>query len=621
MPTIRSAVRFIRARRWTHRDAVRLAKKAVDVWRRDGLTRVLQLIRGEGRAGISAASYTEWIAEHDTLSEADREQIAARTAAMSAPPLISVLMPTYNTPPAYLRRAIDSVMEQVYPHWELCIADDASTDPATREVLASYDDPRITIVWRPKNGHISHASNSALERTTGSFVALLDHDDELAPHALYVIAEAIRATPEAALIYSDEDKIDARGKRFDPYFKPDWNPDLFRSQNFVSHLGVYRRDLMQELGGFRAGLEGSQDYDLALRVTECMRPDQIVHVPHVLYHWRSIPGSTALDGGQKSYALTAASRALHDHLKRTGVDATTETTSGGYHRIRYGGDKPRVTIIIPTKDRVDLLKRALDSIVAKTDYAHCDIIVVDNRSELPETHAYLRSIGQIARVLTYDQPFNYSAINNYAVSQCATPLVALLNNDIEIISPNWLSEMVAHAVRPDIGCVGAMLYYPDDRIQHAGVVLGMTGVAGHIHRLLVRGSPGYFARAALTQNFSVVTAACLVTRRSVYDEVGGLDEQLQVAYNDVDFCLRVQAKGYRNVWTPYAELYHHESASRGLDTEARHRDRFAAESDFMRARWGALLDNDPAYSPNLSLASVHCELAATPRAMKPWSTQ
>ncbi len=594
------------------------------MWRSEGFGRVLELTRGDTRAGVDAESYGKWIEAFDTLSAADRVAIEGRIAAMTIRPLISIVLPVYNAPPEYLRKAIESVRTQLYPHWQLCIADDASTNPETRAVLDEYAtaDKRIAVVFRTENGHISRASNSALELATGDFVGLLDHDDELSPIALYMMAEAIQDNPEVGLLYSDEDKIDAGGSRFEPYFKPDWNPELFRGQNFISHFGVYRRELVQELGGFRVGLEGSQDYDLALRAIERLREDQIVHVPWILYHWRAIPGSTALGTGEKNYALSAAARALTDHFQRTGTPATVEKMRGGlaYHRIKYGGPRPSVSIIIPTKDRIDLLARAVDSIKTKTQYDDYEIVIIDNRSELDETLVYLRQVTErgIARVLTYDHPFNYSAINNFAVRNCTSAIVVLLNNDVEVISPGWLDELVSHAARPGVGCVGAMLYYPDDRVQHAGVLLGISGVAGHVHRLLPRGGHGYFARASLTQNYSAVTAACLAVRREVYEEVGGLDEKLEVAFNDVDFCLRVLAKGYRNVWTPHAELYHYESASRGPDTEPRHRARFAGEIAFMKRRWRNTLRTDPAYNPNLSLSSLDFAIAAKPRTTKPW---
>lgn len=620
----RFAARFAKTRRWEKRDAMRLAKKAIKVWRRDGLGRVLELIRGNGRAAIDSRAYGDWIERFDRITDTDRSRIAQRIAAMDTPPLISVVMPVYNAPAEFLRKAIESVRSQLYPHWELCIADDASPNADTRNVLVEYQrsDPRIKVVFRSENGHISRASNSALELAVGELVALLDHDDELAPHALYMVAETYADNREAHLFYSDEDKIDAAGKRYDPYFKSDWNLELFRGQNFISHLGVYRRKLLHQLGGFRTGFEGSQDYDLALRVVECLKPEQIVHIPWVLYHWRSLPGSTALDVGEKSYAFEAAGRALREHLQRTNVDATVEKMQNGiaYHRVRYKSLKPRVAIIIPTKDRIDLLARAVDSILEKTEYPDYEIVIVDNRSEQDETRAYLASLAGrgLARVLPYDHPFNYSAINNFAVAQCTAPIVALLNNDVEVINSDWLTELVSHAARSDVGCVGAMLYYPDDRIQHAGVVTGVHGIAGHIYRMMQRGSPGYFGRALLTQDMSVVTAACLVVRREVYQEVGGLDEQLKVAFNDVDFCLRVRGKGYRNVWAPGAELYHHESATRGQDTDPRHRARFASEIAFMRQRWGGTLAHDPTYNPNLSLASLTFELAPQPRTTRPW---
>ena len=578
-------------------------------------------------------TYAAWVAAYDRLTPESAEKIRAKLATLTRRPLISVLMPTYNTPEKWLVAAIESVRRQLYDNWELCIADDASKEPHVRKVLERYQkkDPRIKLVLRETNGHISAASNSALALAHGEFIALLDHDDELRPHALACVALELESHPHADVIYSDEDKIDENGHRYDQYFKPDWNPDLFLVQNYISHLGVYRTLLVRDVGGFRVGYEGSQDWDLAMRVIERTAGDRIRHIPKILYHWRSVPGSTAMLIGAKSYATQAAEKVISEHFVRIGVTATISPTKGSYWRVHYplAYPTPRVTLIIPTRNRLNVLQPCVESLLAKTTYANFEILIVDNDSDEPETLAYLAQLAaegaggrqpnaRRVRVVTFAGEFNYSAINNFGVSQTDAPLVGLLNNDLEVIHGDWLDEMVSHALRPEIGCVGAKLYYPDDRIQHAGVILGIGGVAAHAWQTHPRGAAGQAHRNLLQQNLSAVTAACLIIRREVYLQVGGLEaEQLKVAFNDVDFCLKVRAAGYRNFWTPYAELYHHESASRGKEDTLEKRDRFRTEVEYMTATWGDLLLNDPAYNPNLTLTINDFTLALPPREWKP----
>ena len=573
-----------------------------------------------GARDADAVGYAAWVERYDSLQPEDLRRLARSVKALPSQPLISLVMPTYNTPKRCLERCIDSVRAQVYPNWELCIADDASTAPHVRHLLQRYaqKDARIKVTLRETNGHISAASNSALALAKGEWIALLDHDDELPPHALLTVVEAINAHPEAGLFYSDEDKIDERGQRFDPYFKPDWNYDLFLGQNMICHLGVYRAALVREVGGFRLGFEGSQDYDLALRCIERLQPSQIRHLPQVLYHWRAIAGSTAVSMDEKGYAALAAKRALQEHLARVGAEAEVEIYRHGYRVRRHlrGEFAPMVSLIVPTRDRVHLLRTCVESILERTSYPNYEIVVVDNQSSEPDALAYLYSLrtrGRV-RVLRYDEPFNFSAINNYAVAQCDGAIIGLVNNDIETIHADWLDEMVSQAVRPEIGAVGAMLYYPNDTIQHAGVMLGIGGVAAHVYCGAPRGCSGQMSRALLAQGMSVVTAACLLVRREVYEQVGGLDERLQVAFNDVDFCLRVREAGYTNLWTPYAELYHHESASRGYEDTPEKKRRFEGEVHFMLERWGEALKEDPAYNPNLTLTGAPFDLAFPPRA-------
>jgi len=535
-------------------------------------------------------------------------------------------MPVYNTDERWLRRAIESVQRQLYSNWELCIADDRSTDPRVGEVLREIQssDLRLRIHFRDVNGHISAASNSALALASGEFIVLLDHDDVLPRHALAAVVHELNRHPDADIVYSDEDRIDEAGRRYDPYFKPDWNPELFYSQNLISHLGVYRTAMVRQVGGFREGFEGSQDYEMALRVVEETQPARIRHIPLILYHWRAIPGSAALDVHQKSYATDAARLAVEAHFTRTGVEATIEPAPHApyYQRIRYKVPEPRphVTIIIPTKDRADLLSTCVTSIVSRSTYRQFDVLIVDNGSSEPESHAYFERVQQdpCISVLRIDGPFNFSRINNQAASRARGSLLCFLNNDTEVISPDWLEEMVSLAVRDGVGAVGAMLYYPSNTMQHAGVVLGLGGIASHPHRGERRGMPGNYGRAALTQTMSAVTAACMVLRKDTFEAVGGFDETLAVAYNDVDLCLRLGARGFRNVWTPYAELYHFESVSRGDDLHDANLPRFLAESQAMRERWQGQLDADPYYNPNLSLTRADLWFAYPPRHPRPW---
>ncbi|HEU5081512.1 MAG TPA: glycosyltransferase [Opitutaceae bacterium] len=564
-------------------------------------------------------SYQKWIETYDSLSTQQLAEQREQSQNFSYRPLISILVPVYNTPEKWLRKAVESVKSQSYTHWELCLANDASPAPHVAPLLdeLASSDPRIKVVHRPKNGHISAASNSALELATGEFTALLDHDDEITPNALFEVVTALNHHPEVDLVYSDEDKIDEDGRRLEPYFKPDFLPDLYLGQNYTSHLSVYRTSVLRDLGGFRVGYEGSQDWDLALRVIDRIGEARIFHIPKILYHWRAIPGSTALLLSEKNYPVEAARRALADHFARKQQNVELVTVPGDHWRVKYAlpKDPPRVALIIPTRNRVKLLKQCVESILAKTTYPNFEVIVVDNGSDEKETVTYLAELrARGLRVLAYDQPFNYSAINNFAVGHTDAELVGLLNNDLEVINGDWLDEMASQASRPEIGCVGAMLYYPNDRIQHAGVIVGMGGVAGHAFRDFPRGTPGYFNRARLVQNFSAVTAACLVVRRAIYDQVGGLDDKaLAVAFNDVDFCLKVKAAGYRNLWTPFAELYHHESASRGAEDTPEKHERFRLEVETMLERWRHDIQHDPAYNPNLTLELNDFSLAAPPR--------
>jgi glycosyltransferase involved in cell wall biosynthesis len=570
--------------------------------------------------------YTAWIEAFDTLTEERVMTLRKRIAAMgeSARPLISVIMPVYNTPERWLDRAIASVVEQVYPNWELCIADDASSEPPVRRVLEKWKnkDSRVRVVYRETNGHICAASNSALEMVRGGFVALLDHDDEIPSHALAEIALFLVEHPDTDLVYSDEDKIDENGIRSAPYFKPHFLPDLLLGQNCVSHFAAYRTELVRCLGGFRVDYEGSQDWDLALRVWDAAGAQRIRHIPKVLYHWRTIAGSTSREATAKGYTVASARSAIEDHFNRIGVKVELKSVPGNHWQIVYPlpSQPPLVSIIIPTRNQADLLRLCMATVFAKTEYPSFEIIIVDNASDDPATLNLLEQVlaEPDVRVVRYDAPFNYSAINNLAASHARGDLFCFLNNDIEVIDGSWLSEMVSHAIRPEIGAVGTMLLYPDNRIQHAGVLLGPGGVANHAFCGLPAEAPGYFNRARLTQNYSAVTSACMVVRKQVFNQVGGFNEQdLPIAFNDVDFCLRVRAAGYRNLWTPFARLCHHESISRGSENTPEKQKRFAREIDYMRQKWGPLLDDDPAYSTNLALTIPPFDLAFPPRSWAP----
>jgi GT2 family glycosyltransferase len=576
---------------------------------------------------LRIGSYRRWVTLYDTFSDTDRDAILAEIRSWTQPPLISVVMPVFNTPERYLRKALASVVDQLYPNWELCVADDASAKPHVAAVLAEYaaKDLRIRIVSRPTNGGISEATNSAIDRATGEYIAFLDHDDVLPAHALYMVACEIARDPDLDVIYSDEDKISRWGRRYDPHFKSDWNPDLFLGQNMISHLGVYRTSLVREVGGLRPEFDGSQDYDLALRIVEHTQSQRIRHIPHILYHWRAAAGSAAGSADAKPHALEAARRAVADHLQRRGIPAEVAFTPGTpFLQIRYGLDcEPSVSIIIPTKDQSGLLSRCVSGILERTRYQNLELLVVNNRSEEEATHAYLAEIATDprVRVLHYDAPFNFSLINNWAANRAVGDVLLFLNNDTEVIGPDWLRHLVANACRCEVGAVGAKLLYPGDRVQHGGVILGMGGVGGHFHLGCQRHDPGYFSRAVLQQNLSAVTAACIAMRRTVFDEIGGFNGELRVAFNDVDLCLRIRRHGYLIVWTPLAELYHHESASRGSDLLSVRHDEFVQENEYMRMNWAQVLDRDPYFNPNLSSRDLSISLSFPPAIDKPWRSR
>lgn len=561
--------------------------------------------------------YDSWIEKY--------EQDILNIEPLSYNPLVSIITPTYNTDVKYLKKMLDSVLAQTYINWELCIADDASSNKETLQVLQEYEKTykNIKVTYRTENGHISEASNSALELAHGEYVAFLDHDDTLAPNALYEMVKKLNENQELKLIYSDEDKIDEDGKRHNPHFKSGWNPDMFFSQNYICHLVCIKKEIVESVGGFRKGYEGSQDYDLLLRIVDKLQDSEIDRIEKVLYHWRAIKGSTAYGSGEKNYAHEAGLKALQDHFEKIDTNITVEDgLLPNTYKVNYPichsqrphrhsqldweskTNYPLVSILIPTRDGYDILKKCVESIFDKTTYPNYEIIILDNETTCQKTLNYFKKLksNHNVTILEYHKPFNYSAINNFGVKHAKGEVIVLVNNDVEVISLNWLTEMVSHALRSDIGAVGAKLYYEDDTVQHAGVVLGIGGVAGHSHKYFQKKADGYFSRLKIIQNYSAVTAACLVVRKKLFEEVDGLEEQnLKVAFNDVDFCLKLKDKGYRNLWTPYAELYHYESKSRGVEDTPQKVERFNKEVRYMQDKWKQTLNEDKYYNKNLTL--------------------
>jgi GT2 family glycosyltransferase len=555
--------------------------------------------------------YDTWVRHFDTLSEADRGRITAEVAQWREPPLISVVMPVYDPGSKVLEEALRSVRGQLYPHWELCIADDASTDPAVPRLLAraAAEDPRIRVERRPENGHIAAATNTALALARGAYVAFMDHDDVLPAHALYEVAKAIRREPDLDLIYSDEDKIDADGRRFEPHFKGDWNPELLYGQNYLNHLTVVRRSLVAAVGGLRPGFEGSQDHDLLLRLSDRLDPARVRHLPAILYHWRTAIGSGTFSDAFLARAEAARLQALEELVARRGWPHRVERGPLGFNRLvrALPHPAPLVSVVIPTKDRAELLRVVLDGLLTGTDYPAIEVVVVDNGSTEPAALALLEQAAADprVRVLSRPGPFNFSGLSNDGAAAARGPLLLFLNNDIEVVAPGWLTELASIAVEDGVGAVGAKLSYPDGTLQHGGVVLGVGGVAGHSHPDIGPDDPGYFGRMVISQEVSAVTGACLMMRRAVFEEVGRFDAaHLAVAFNDIDLCLRVRKAGYRVIWTPHAALTHHESKSRGKEDTPEKRARFEAEVATMTERWGPELRNDPYYNPNLARAKA-----------------
>ena len=555
--------------------------------------------------------YGPWFEKHKPSAEELERQ---RKKKWKNPPLISVAVPAYRTPPGFLEQMILSVKEQTYPHWELCIVNASRGEDGMEQVLGRYagGDERIRVKNLEENLGIAGNTNEALEMARGEFVGLLDHDDLLAPQALFRIAEALTADPQADAVYTDEDKVTTDlSEHFQPHFKPDFNLDLLRSNNYITHFFVVRTRLAREAGGFRREFDGAQDYDFIFRCTE--EAKKVLHVPEVLYHWRTHKASTADNPASKMYAFEAGKRAIEAHLARCGQEGTVSLRKDlGFYRVEYPVQgEPLVSILIPNRDQKETLEKCLNSIWEKSTYNNYEILIVENNSSSPEIFNYYREIEKRpgVRILTWKEGFNYSAINNFGEKSAAGDYLLFLNNDVEVINPRWIEELLGNCQLKEVGIVGAKLYYPDDTIQHAGTVIGIGGIAGHAFLNMPRSRTGYLHKASLQMDLSAVTAACMMMKRQVFEQLGGFEERLSVAFNDVDLCLRTVQAGYLVVYNPEVELYHYESKSRGAEDSEEKVRRFQEEIEFMRCRWMDLLKKgDPYYNRNLTLSKWNYSL-------------
>lgn len=564
-------------------------------------------LQGGGRVAarlymrVAETGYDTWLA-NNVLNEDELEQ--QRQASFSVKPKFSIVVPLYNTTESWLRAMIDSVRAQTYDNWELCLAD-GSTDRRDRAAwVASYNDPRLRYQRLSANGGIAENTNAAIRMAEGDYVAFLDHDDTIAPQALYAYAREIEAHPDTEFLYSDEDKIDDTGKqRFDPHFKPDFSPYMLLAYNYITHFSVVKKSLLDEIGLLNSRYDGAQDYDLVLRATE--KAKRVAHVPDILYHWRMTMQSTAMNWKAKAYTIEAGQQVIEAALSRRGVEAEVLP-----HRLpniftviyALPDPEPLVSIIIPSHNETETLRTCISSILSKRGFQNYEILVVENNSTDESTFRYYEELASEpqVRLLEWNHPFNYSSINNWAAEQARGNLLLFLNNDVEVITPDWLERMASLAMQPDVGAVGAKLFYPNHTIQHGGVVIRIGGIAGHSHKGVSCDTPGYCLRMATVHDLSAVTGACLMTRKDVFWEVGGFDEEFELALNDVDLCLRLREAGYSVLFTPQAELYHHESKTRGYEITAEQKARFAREQRAWLRRWQDKYHGDPFYNPNLT---------------------
>nr|WP_298088982.1 glycosyltransferase [uncultured Blautia sp.] len=563
-----------------------------------------------GKESVAEGGYEAWLARHKVDKRTLRRQ---KHSAFAQKPLISIVIPLYCTPLPYLKELLESVRRQSYENWQLCLAD-GSPDDKAKEFIEKHYGREKRIVYRKleENGGISANTNEAVALAAGEYLMLCDHDDTLEPDALYEIVKAINDTG-ADVLYTDEDKVSMDGRHyFDPNFKPDFNLFRLRENNYICHIFVVKKSLTDETGLLRSEFDGAQDFDFILRC--CEKAQKITHIPKVLYHWRCHMDSTAADPSSKAYAYEAGRKAVREHYQRLGIDAKVEMTERpGWYRshVKVQGN-PLISVIIPNKDHTDDLELCLFSMTRKSTYRNYEILIVENNSEKEETFEYYRKLPDRypkARVLTWEKEFNYSAINNFAAKEAKGEYLLFLNNDVEILTPDWMEEMLQNCQQENVAAVGAKLYYPDDTIQHAGVVLGLGGIAGHIMCRASKEDPGYFGRMISVQEISAVTAACMMVKKSDFDAVGGLDETFQVAFNDIDLCMKFRAAGKKIIFTPYAELYHYESKSRGLEDTPEKQFRFDKEVKRFQEKWAQQLEmEDPYYSPNLSVTEGDCSL-------------
>lgn len=588
--------------------AEKYRRKALNYMRANGMKALfVKAARKLAERTNRPVDYAEWLPKHlPTEGELQKQ----RKKEFPYAPKISIVVPLYKTKEEYLKQLVDSVKAQTYTNWELCLSDGSGKNSPIADLLEKItkEDCRIKVIRHEESLKIAENTNAAISIAEGDFIAFADHDDVLCAHALYECVQALNEHPETEVLYSDEDKMSIKGNKFFmPHFKPDFNLDLLCTVNYICHLFVVTKELLGKVGLLRPEFDGAQDYDFIFRCVEAT--DHIYHIPKILYHWRSHEDSTAENPESKMYAFDAGQRAIEAHFQRIGVKA--EVYKGEYlglYRTRYIRDyDPLISIIIPNKDHIDDLERCISSIEQKSTYANYEYIIVENNSTEEKTFAYYKELEKRnpkVRVVYWDGVFNYSEINNFGISYAKGEYLLLLNNDTEIINADWMEELLGYCMRPDVGIVGARLYYEDDTVQHAGVVLGFGGIAGHCFVQQPRGNTGYCHRIICAQNYSAVTAACMMVKKEAFDKVGGLSPDLAVAFNDIDFCLKVRDAGYLVVYNPYVELYHYESKSRGLEDTPEKRERFAKEIATLESHWPEIFAKpDPYYNPNLTLKS------------------